>query len=147
MERLEFILCAMILCASSARADVTGTNGVLPIRIEESTEGTEVFLERDLIVEFSRNHQFLNFRASGENTLWVGETRYPIDLCWAYRDKGSPDLKWERSRQLSGDNDWMEITLVVIVADGEKTPRTIVLEQEGPGQSWFDNVVIEKLDD
>jgi len=54
-------------------------------------------------------------------------------------------LERVRSEQLSGDNNWTELTVEVLVEESDPTPRLIVPEQHGAGQSWFDNVAIERL--
>ena len=62
------------------------------------------------------------------------------------------DAVWKlANKKLTGTNDWTLITLEIEpgsqlgLIDPEEVGETIVLEQIGPGQSWFDNVKIEKV--
>jgi hypothetical protein len=50
--------------------------------------------------------------------------------------------KWVTSEHVSGSTDWQTLTLEFTARGG--IPM-IVLEQEGPGTTWFDNVVIEPV--
>lgn len=48
---------------------------------------------------------------------------------------------WTTSEWISGDNDWQKLTVEFKVAGDP----ALVLEQEGEGTTWFDNVVIEEI--
>lgn len=71
---------------------------------------------------------------------------------WLYSDKKSPEaaqadaqkLEWIRSETLTGTNDWTRLSVTFQM---DQFYRYLVLEQHGPGKSWFDNVVIEQLPD
>ena len=57
-------------------------------------------------------------------------------------DREAADWSW--SDELSGTNDWSDLEVRVNMIRGKK--KSIVLEQSGSGQSWFDQVSIEKLE-
>ncbi|MFI4911755.1 MAG: hypothetical protein ACIAQZ_08835 [Sedimentisphaeraceae bacterium JB056] len=63
--------------------------------------------------------------------------------CWIHSKRFIRDSAvWEYSKDLSGTNDWTELNVIVNMTH---TRRHIVLEHIGKGQSWFDNVEIEKI--
>ncbi len=88
----------------------------------------------------------------------VGEVR--LAMSWSDGDKwlrpsgwSSKDAVWKiAQKSLTGTNDWTLLTLELDPGSqfqeicSEVVKRTIVLEQIGAGQSWFDNVKIEKIE-
>lgn len=86
-----------------------------------------------------------------------------VRLCmsWSDGDKwlratgwSSKDSVWKIAQKtLSGTNDWTQLTLELDPSEqfkhlcSEVVKRTIILEQIGPGQCWFDNVRIEKIEE
>ncbi len=88
-----------------------------------------------------------------------GEVR--LSLSWSHGGNhlnrssqwASQDAVWKlANKTLTGTNDWTLITLEFDPGsqlgwiDHEEVGKTIVLEQVGAGQSWFDNVKIEKFE-
>lgn len=51
-------------------------------------------------------------------------------------------IKWQYSDSLTGTNDWTPVTMEFTVSN---MVNSIILEQNGSGQCWFDNVVLEDL--
>lgn len=51
-------------------------------------------------------------------------------------------VTWQFSGALTGTNDWTPLTLEFTV---KENINSLILEQHGPGQSWFDNVKLEDL--
>lgn len=51
-------------------------------------------------------------------------------------------ISWQYSDSLTGTNDWTPLSMEFTV---NNAVNSIILEQYGAGQSWFDNVVIEDL--
>ncbi len=63
---------------------------------------------------------------------------------WIHARNFDPDAAdWTWSAELTGTNDWSDLEVRVNMIRGKK--KSIVLEQVGSGQSWFDQVCIEKL--
>ena len=62
-----------------------------------------------------------------------------------HRRDGTPlaeGIVWEYSVALSSTHDWTPLAVEFVV---RHHGSTLILEQTGPGQAWFDNVVIEDL--
>jgi hypothetical protein len=55
----------------------------------------------------------------------------------------TPKPIWIYSEELSGDNDWTKLSIEYIAE--KHGGDTFILDQQGPGKSWFDNVVIEPI--
>jgi len=51
-------------------------------------------------------------------------------------------ILWYYTEPLTGTNDWTELSLEFVV---QNQRNSILLEQNGSGQCWFDNVVLEDL--
>jgi len=69
--------------------------------------------------------------------LWYGTNTHLAD--------GTPRediIAWQFSDGLTGTNDWTPISMEFTV---NGVINSLILEQSGSGQSWFDNVVIEDL--
>jgi hypothetical protein len=63
----------------------------------------------------------------------------------SHKSDGTPvtdGIVWEYSHPLTGTNDWTPVSMEFVV---KHHGSTLVLEQTGTGQCWFDNVVIEEL--
>ena len=63
----------------------------------------------------------------------------------SHKPDGSPvtdGMVWEYSQPLSGTADWTPLSLEFT---GRNFTQTLILEQTGTGQCWFDNVKIEDL--
>lgn len=71
---------------------------------------------------------------------------YGVDTHLADGTPREDIIIWKFSDGLTGTNDWTELSMEFEVS-GTVTGviNSIVLEQSGAGQSWFDNVVIEDL--
>ena len=78
---------------------------------------------------------------TGKVRLAVAQTS---DDYWIHSSRFDRDgAQWTYSlNSLSGTNDWTDLEVTVRMVE---PLRHIVLEHLGPGQSWFDNVVIEKV--
>lgn len=75
----------------------------------------------------------LAFAVPNRSDYWIHSRKYKFD---------PKDAEWTYSKALTGTNDWTDLEIIV---DIRKYRKNIVLEQIGSGQSWFDNVVIEKI--
>ena len=79
---------------------------------------------------------------------WVGIGATDRPEAWPYSRSWPKDpaaVAWVRSKPLTGTNGWREVVLDVIVKPGPYKRWTIALEHHGKGQSWWDNVVVEKI--
>ena len=79
---------------------------------------------------------------SGSVRLGVAHTKSDY---WVHSTRSVPsDVEWFYSNELTGTTDWTQLSLTFTAhTDGRR--NVISLEQNGSGQSWFDNVVIEKI--
>lgn len=63
-----------------------------------------------------------------------------------HNNDGTPitdgNISWHFTKAITGTNDWTELSMEFIVT---KRRNSILLEQNGSGQCWFDNVVLEDL--
>jgi len=80
---------------------------------------------------------------SGSVRLGVAHTKHDY---WIHSDRAVPsDVEWVYSDELTGTTNWTQRSLTFTAySDGRR--NLIVLEQTGSGQSWFDNVVIKKIE-
>ena len=82
-------------------------------------------------------------RCSGSVRLGVAHTKHDY---WLHSARNVPsDVEWVYSNELTGTVGWTQVSLTFTAyTDGRR--NLIALEQTGSGQSWFDNVVIEKIE-
>jgi hypothetical protein len=82
---------------------------------------------------------------SGKVRIGVGQTYtmspiYGLDITHT-----NPTPEWTYSQEISGNNDWTELSVEFIAQ--KHGCDTFILDQRGPGKSWFDNVIIEPADE
>lgn len=86
---------------------------------------------------------------------FLGDLWLTADARWCTRlDKPSGDIIWHYSpQQVTGTTDWTRLVLDLPIDNGrfksdlpERVRRAVVLQYEGAGTVWFDNVQIVKLE-
>ncbi|QQE12011.1 hypothetical protein JD969_00610 [Planctomycetota bacterium] len=133
------------------RDDQVGYDDKYSVSIKHDTDRDDAWYARcwGMPYEKERISGLYRFKAKVKTEDCEGKVRLAVAQTtnadyWVHsksfkREKGT----WVYSKELTGTNDWTELEVIV---DFKQPMRHMVLEHLGKGQSWFDEVIIEKID-